>query len=766
MSDWNLLQADRNMINGIKDFLNEKNYPSQQVNDLELKPGLTLQETYETVSEYINSWDDLEENNRNMDSFSSKFKTYEEELLKLLQTPVESLKVNFGEHPSVNPIKLLKNNDINNLGDLINKTPSELILETGLSENSILSVISKVQEKGIDYGNDFIRDKEVTAVQDYWAKVTEFLDDNFLDPFELYQLKQLQEELGLSDFQASEIKKDVINITYAPETKEQFGQAKLLDIEDAYLLCDYYNENKFEIEKANTVGNKPVNVTNKMSEDLAKAILETLQYADYDIYSDFDTGRFWLVDTQDHWNDWTFDNEPKDINYLIGKAQDISHEWNRDETTVTENRYVELIDGLFTDQIYIPVDINYKYNIPRKFLGTYNEIGDSPQQVCLNAITDVFGTPSELIENNSKGFSQDLTLRHLLICSNDSNYGNINFKEIENVIQNLAGKNINEAMGTKQEILFSDLHAFIPENFHTERNHLVKINEWTIDKFKDTPEEYVNGLNLELVKFAGSSIAREAQAFIQEKNEFLEILSKEPLLNEYVQSKWKPVKGQDILVLERDELYEREIQELAKDFTKLGNESEKKIQIEAVFVPRMNSVREAAKVKEQYILTKYKKNDTEHYAVYLQKRSQDGNSYEIVSENDNRNEAIKIVSEKLNPEKSATFGIFNSHNLNVLPFLYGMENERARKIEDAIGQAYLENAKRIAENNPSMAIEAVKNFSFAKFNRFETEILNKYLNKKGIKNSEELTAFLKKEIKPEHEIKRTKKRSMDIEHTR
>ena len=461
-------------------------------------------------------------------------KDIENEINNLLQTPLENLKYNFSESSRKVFLKSAEEKDIHTLGDLLEKTPEELSEIAG-SKNAACA-IQAVNELGIEYGEDFLREQMNDSQEKYMTVFRNFISDNEIDPYELHQLEQLQEKLGLSDFDVKAMTNSYINTNYKSSYFQPVVAKRLFpdNLDDIHRFAECFNNHKAELiqKMAEENTEKPAPYLNDMSERIAIIVLNTLEIDDgWTLYADFDHNKFWR---EDKYNE---ECEEVSQNHLVDMADDIVHSWHRDGTTISENKIIEDMESFYDRQILVPIDIKYNFIIPKEIV-TKNSAQES-----LDVITDLFNTESSLIDSDIKdsdnGLDVSFEIRHNLVCSPNTNYDNINFAEINNNMQYLAGKSLNEHFGVEQKILFSDLSSHIPEKFYDERNNLIAtVNSDSISEFSQSSEEYSRSLDLEILREAGSSVWKETERFMQKKNQFLSVLEKNPLLNFYVQDKW------------------------------------------------------------------------------------------------------------------------------------------------------------------------------------------------------------------------------------
>ena len=185
----------------------------------------------------------------------------------------------------------------------------------------------------------------------------------------------------------------------------------------------------------------------------------------------------------------------------------------------------------------LPIDVNYIINVPTSIASS----NDGQQKIC-DTICDCFKETSELIDTDVKKVTPaetvlEFKLRHQ-ISVNGIDYSNANYLLIADKIQRTVGKALNKAFELDHKIMFENVTAERPVDYHTERGFLVQLDEDNIDKFFQTPEEYGKDVDPGLAAYAGSSVFNEMRHFETDKSYFLEILEKNPFQKKYVEEKW------------------------------------------------------------------------------------------------------------------------------------------------------------------------------------------------------------------------------------
>jgi len=430
--------------------------------------------------------------------------------------------------------KIFKSHGISTVGDLLKLTPEQLEKEIGLSPKHTAATIFTLQSMGITYANDYLKSYEKQSKEEYLELYKKVVADNIIDPVELASLESKQAELGLSDSMVKEVESSYNKAAFFNGTVP--SKPRLLTEDSAEGFKTVFNTCLLEVSKDCVQFGKPLPEINEMTSEAAVALFTALDVANYELYYNADKSNYYLFDKD-------LNELKEDVSYadILRKALDISRDWDFDT-----NKGLNELHAIISDNILVPVDVSYNFTLPEEVSCLEDADGNSVLQQSLYAIYDIFNFPSELIENNVSAFTGKINAsfkcRHYFVCSPETNYENISYSEIEGNMQQLAGIALNNHFKCDHKILFSGIKAERPVVFYTERNRRIDIDENNIETFLETPKEYEKGLNSELVRFAGSSVAREVEYFKQEKTDFMEILSKEPLLKSYVEKRWNTLR--------------------------------------------------------------------------------------------------------------------------------------------------------------------------------------------------------------------------------
>lgn len=477
-----------------------------------------------------------------------KYKLKSQQMIQsILDSSVEILELS---SISLNAKQALEDNGVKWIGDIVRLEPNELfkkmqdifgsessgysagvvakaVLDTGLAWESGEAVYSQWKEDG---------------KAKYRKALEKSLADNVIEPHEWDELEEIAEKYGLS----KDLAQDTI-AGYAHDKHEESGKmpviARPVAPEQAVLFSSCFNTHKHETEKRAVEGlqGEPVHYFENMSVELGKEILETLS-ADggYAVYGDLSRSKLWLRDEQ------TGETEETNFNHILSKVQMITESWKRDETTVNENKFIEQLNSLETDDILVPIDVRYKFRIPEEIKIDSEKAERRLREGIERAIRQVFHEPSEMVHGSittsRKGREADYTFRHNLVCSKETNYSNLNFSEIDSQLQHAVGVSLNDEFDLDHKILFSELKSFVPERFFLGLRQL-NVNKETIEKFAKTPEEYANEATDEvLIKSKKATREELKEIFKKQKKAFDKVLSENPLLKKYVEEQWNELK--------------------------------------------------------------------------------------------------------------------------------------------------------------------------------------------------------------------------------
>ena len=351
-----------------------------------------------------------------------------------------------------------------------------------------------------------------------------------------YYLKGLDSEYEDSGFALS-------TDEYLIATKQQ-NQGKELGInEDTYFvladkICQAAYEasasgfyNSFDLDEIATLADRDIEWVKLHIEKIGEALAT---YHNDELLLDFNPKE--NINLEENQIEFNFCSVGEDANELF-KFED--GRWER-----KSNRELE------ADGYIIPVDIKYSFTYkPTNYQHTNYQQFAEDKQLLVDSICDLFIEYSEIIDekvNSLPGGKSNIEfiLRHDFGIEPGTDYFNLKFDnindrilyEMNNIIKN------NEKLHC---FTIDSIKSFIPEEFHIRKN-LVLINDETIENFSKTPKEYLKELNPEMVSFAGSSMWREKDYFISDKNNFLEIMERYPAIKNYVEKKWDLLKEKSL----------------------------------------------------------------------------------------------------------------------------------------------------------------------------------------------------------------------------
>ncbi len=412
-----------------------------------------------------------------------------EQIQEILDTSIDELDLYNSE---VNLPEILENAGIETVKDIIGLNQKELsdILGENSTNDVAATIVDAVMKTGISWETgEFIHDIWKNQGKNIYIRTLEdSLSDNVIEPDEWDALNEIAEKYGLSKESTQDTIAEYVHSKYE-ESGKMPVVAHPVTIEQALSFSSCFNLNKYEVEKkaVEDFPNEPVHYFENMSVELGKEILETLSVdGGYTLYGDFNRNKFWLRDEQ------TGETEETNFNHILSKVEMITESWNRDETTVNENKFIEQLNSLETDDILVPVDVHYKFKIPEEIKVDSAKAERRLRNGIETAIRNVFYEPSEMIKGSvtvQDGKREaDYIFRHNFVASKETNYSNFDFGGADDQLQYAVGISLNDEFGLDHKILFSELKSSVPERFSWGFEQ-IDINKETIEKFSKTPEE-------------------------------------------------------------------------------------------------------------------------------------------------------------------------------------------------------------------------------------------------------------------------------------
>lgn len=432
-----------------------------------------------------------------VDSYVSKKYSLKskEQIQKILDTNIDELDL---VSISLNATNALKDNSINTVGDIVKLEPNELFIKMQdafgpeLKDDAAALTVGAVMEAGLawDNGKFVYNEWKEDGKYKFHEALVSSLQDDVITPDEADKLSEIAEKYGLS----KEYRETVVS-NHIENQHNTFGKprpviAHPIPPQQALSFSSCFNMNKYEIEKnaVKDLQNEPVPYFDFMSVELGKEILETLSVdGGYTVYGDLNKNKFWLRDEQ------TGETEETNFNHILSKVQMITESWNRDETTVNENKFIEKLNSLYTDDIVIPFDLHYKFKIPEEIKAKNPKEERRLKTGIESAIQRVFHESSEIIKGSittENGQTvADYTFRHNIVCSKESNYSNLNSEDFNKNLQLAIGTSLNDWFGLDHKILFAEeIKASIPKEFKVGRR-TVLVDKESIEKFAKPVEE-------------------------------------------------------------------------------------------------------------------------------------------------------------------------------------------------------------------------------------------------------------------------------------
>lgn len=569
-------------ISDLRDEYGENNFPEKAIED-----GVLV--SFDTDVYY-----------REVDNFiCQKYNLKsEQEIQNVLDTPVEELEYDFhNKSLSVNVTKMLKDSGYNTIGDILCEEPQALINKNNIDIRTVTDIVKAVQKTGIEYASEFLEKRQKECEEQFFKKYCEAAKDGVLDPVEKASLESLIYDLGLSEniFKQSEIR-------YVSEIDgaEKPVEPVLLTASHESVLefVSFFNNHLYalacEFGETNKKQKHMLPALPKITEEDTKTIVELFDLYDYRIFADYKHGNIYLYDDQQ--NEFTV----KTLKEFIDKAWYMANErldaipTGDDWAKKSYEKYFDCIKKFYPEEILIPVDVHYSFNLPSK-LGAADKLytENGAIQIIDDTIKNIFIYPSfPDYKNNEIIFGKenmhfDYTYKHFIACKPTVNYDNINYKEIASTLEHLVGKALNVAFETiplykgetkddgtvmlytasdyrkkygkdpdfepfnaseviesKNMVLFDkDVTASRPLSIYINPDvnlplETISVTENDIDFYKLTPDEYLSSLKHEQSKTKENNIQGKVEEYTRKRNLFIEALSRNPLMKEYVENKW------------------------------------------------------------------------------------------------------------------------------------------------------------------------------------------------------------------------------------
>lgn len=305
----------------------------------------------------------------------------------------------------------------------------------------------------------------------------------------------------------------------------------------------WFEKNKFEVAKSFAAENGGLVPAFGDVSSAADTLVRTLMYGGKSAHACYGANKFWIEDNE------TREVKEASLPEIVALAERIAEENE-------QPLHKEIIASAFRPkEVLLPVDVSYVFRLPE---GTYPDYrftfydksgheGERPVKRSVDAVRGCFQWPSNVVElkqNWVNGRHKIIaTFRHHIAVSKETDYRNLNYAEIEDKLQALCGRALNDEFEKDQEILFDEVKAFRPEKFISQKNgRVVVVDEIEAKKFTMTPEEYSLSLDLEKVKAEGSTVAEKVKRFMADKADYEAVLDGNPALKKWAESVVQEVK--------------------------------------------------------------------------------------------------------------------------------------------------------------------------------------------------------------------------------
>lgn len=196
-------------------------------------------------------------------------------------------------------------------------------------------------------------------------------------------------------------------------------------------------------------------------------------------------------------------------------------------------------------EFYLPVDIEYKMNIPIEVFDYLRSKGLNTFDEVLQKIDSVFVKESTLVDDKVRTFFEkieyDVKLRHDFAVTSNTDYENFPYEEAKEKLPSLVGPALNmiipdELKAQGKKITFEKIEASVPSVFYIDNNRdRIDVTPEHYAYFLQSDEEFKNSLNLELLVKLRSTAYDELAYFRQAKAKFNQILENNPLLKKHLE---------------------------------------------------------------------------------------------------------------------------------------------------------------------------------------------------------------------------------------
>lgn len=452
----------------------------------------------------------------------------EAEIRKDLERPVQGV---LAQSPEGNALAdnalggVLEKMKIKTLGDLLLADPAETedkLASMGASASIFLRLSYWAESFGYDWGSGLVDEALELAKKEWKAGYLKAASDGLIDPAETWALRDLAERLSLDSDDCAKIEEECLPSLGGEKPLKSVWLATR-----AEGFSGWFERNKFKVAKSFAAENGGLVPAFGDVSSAADTLVRTLMYGGKSAHACYGANKFWIEDNE------TREVKEASLPEIVALAERIAKENE-------QPLHKEIITSAFRPkEVLLPVDVRYEYKLPDEAVG---RPGEDPMARSLKAIRGCFQWPSQVVSWDG-WINVGVTMRHYIAVSKETDYRNLDYAEVEDKLQALVGTALNEAFGKKKEILFSEVKAFRPEKFISQKTGRdVVVDEIEAKKFTMTPEEYSLSLDLEKVKAEGSTVAEKVKRFMAEKADYEAILDENPALKKWAESAVQEVK--------------------------------------------------------------------------------------------------------------------------------------------------------------------------------------------------------------------------------
>ncbi len=250
-----------------------------------------------------------------------------------------------------------------------------------------------------------------------------------------------------------------------------------------------------------------------------------------------------------------FSDDRENDTYYTVELQGIKEYFHRCLEEKREKMDIALSQGMFPHLInvidrgpafYLPVDIEYKISFPSEVFDYIRNKGKNPFDAVLEQIDSAYVKGSSLIDDKVQTpfgkVEYDVTLRHNYSVSSDTDYENFPYDEVKEKLPAAIGLALNmivpDELKAQGKIFTLDIgDVSVPSVFYLNNDRdRIEVTPQTYVEFNQSDEEFVNSLNLSVLRYVNSTVLHELEHFRKDKQNFNKVLEENPKLKQYLEN--------------------------------------------------------------------------------------------------------------------------------------------------------------------------------------------------------------------------------------